>query len=124
MTHSFQNEYGEGWIADGILHFVYNSGVIIDLKAAKKIVSDRAQLQHGVSYPLFTDIRGVKFFEKEARDYFANEGCVGITREAFVVNTAASKVMGDFYLTINKPVVSSKMFTVTEDALKYLKRFS
>jgi hypothetical protein len=117
------NEYGRCWVDNGILTFVYKPDVVIDLDAAKKIVAERTRFQQGILYPLLADIRGVKFFEKLARDYFATVGALHVNAVAFLVDSDSSKVMGEFYISVNKPKVPTKMFVDEHEALKFLGEF-
>lgn len=43
--------------------------------------------------------------------------------DAFVINSMAQKLIGNFYLTFHKPVKPTKLFNKLEDAEKWLKTF-
>jgi hypothetical protein len=74
-AHDFyENNYARFWISDGILFFEYKPNTIIDLMAAKRIVSDRVRFQNEKSFPIFCDVRGVIDTEKAGRDYLAQSG--------------------------------------------------
>jgi hypothetical protein len=120
---SFENEYAKCWIKEGILFFAYKEGVRIDINAAKKIIEARAQFQNDRYYPLLTDIRGVSYFEKPARDYFATEGTRLIRSTAILVGSPMSVLIARFYLSINKPAIPTQIFTNRDEALKYLSAF-
>jgi hypothetical protein len=120
---SFENAYAKCWVEDGILFFVYKEGVTVDLNAAKSIIAERTHFQNKKSYPLITDIRGVSFFAKSARDYFANEGTYLIKCVAVIVGTPVSKLIANFYISASKPVIPTKIFTDKKAALQYVKPF-
>jgi hypothetical protein len=120
---SFENEYAKFWIEAGIVFFVYKPNTSIDLAAAKKIVNDRIDFQQQVDYPIFCDIRSMKNADKAARDFLAKEGSSYTKGVAVIVDSPMTKIIGNFYLGLNKPTSPTKMFTEREDALEYLKQF-
>jgi hypothetical protein len=122
-TSVLENEYGKSWVEDGILFFVYKEGVTIDLAAAKKIIEERIAFQREVAYPLLTDITGVRHFEQPARNFFATEGTKLIKCVAVIANSLSSKLKGEFYASVNKPLVPTRVFVDRDSALEYLKEF-
>jgi hypothetical protein len=116
----FENDFAEFWIEDGILYFIYKQGVKIDLQAAKTIVADRIMLQNGRSYPVFCDMRGIKDSDKAARDYLAKEGSTLVKAVGVFIESPVTKIMGNFYLSINQPITPTRMFTDRSQALEYL----
>src|SRR5687767_2082585 len=113
---SFENEYAKFWIEAGIVFFVYKPNTSIDLAAAKKIVNDRINFQQQVDYPIFCDIRSMKNADKAARDFLAKEGSSYTKGVAVMVDSPMTKIIGNFYLGLNKPTSPTKMFTEREDA--------
>jgi hypothetical protein len=105
------------------LFFQYHEGVSIDLRAAKQIVEERTRFLNHKYYPLVTDIRGVRYFEKSARDYFALEGTHLIKCAAVLVESPISKLMAKFYISVNKPVLPTRIFTDMDDALEFARHF-
>jgi len=121
-AHVVESSYGTTWIEDGVLFYVYKSNVIIDLKAAKEIIAERTRLLQGEKRPLLTDIRGVRYFDKEARDFFARAS--GLVKcNAVLADSPASRLITDFYISVNKPVTPIKIFTDREEAIRYLQSF-
>lgn len=114
------NDYARFYINNGILHFIYHADIEIDVDAAKIIVHDRVKLQDNVSFPVLCDIRGLKSVNKTARDYLAKEGSVLTERVGLIVSSPAQKIMTNFYLMVNKPVVPTKVFISEEEAFQYL----
>jgi hypothetical protein len=119
----FENDFAQFWIEEGIVFFVYKPNTSIDLDAAKKIVNDRIEFQKRIEYPIFCDIRSMKNADKAARDYLAKEGSSYTKGVAVIVDSPMTKIIGNFYLGLNKPVAPTKMFTAKEEALAFLKQF-
>ena len=120
---SFENEYANFWIEAGIVFFVYKPNTSIDLAAAKKIVNDRITFQKHIDYPIYCDIRSMKNADKAGRDFLAKEGSSYTKGVAVIVDSPMTKIIGNFYLGLNKPTTPTKMFTEREDALEYLRQF-
>lgn len=118
-----ENEYAEFHIKDGILYYRYKPADNIDLEAAKIIVRDRLQVQNGRSYPALCYLEAVKNIEKDARDYLAVEGSQLLKAVSIIVASTAKIIMTNFYLSVNKPLVPTKMFSNEKDAKEYLKQF-
>ncbi len=56
----------------------------------------------------------------EARAYMAKEGYEGLEKLAMITNSTMLTVIGNLYITMNKPVKPTGLFSNKEDALKWL----
>lgn len=121
--NEIENDYARFYIKGEILYFVYKDKVNIDLEAAKLIVSDRIKLQQDKSLPVICYVNSLSGSDKPARDYLAKEGSQLTKAVALVVNSPAIKVITNFYLLVNKPLVPTKVFINEEEAISYLKTF-
>jgi hypothetical protein len=119
----FENEYASFWIEAGIVYFVYKPNTVVSIEAARKIVEDRVRFQDREDFPIYCDIRGMKSADKEARNYLAKEGSSYTRAVAVVVDSPMSKIIGNIYLGLNKPITPSRLFTDEKDAVEYLKQF-
>ena len=73
------------------------------------------------------DVRSTQVTEiaKEARDYFANERTAAIQRAtALLTNSPVSRVIGNFFMGLNKPISPTKLFTDPQRAIEWLQPFS
>ena len=71
------------------------------------------------------DMTAVTEISKEARDYFANERTVSIQRAtALLVNSPVSRLIGNFFLGLNKPISPTRLFTDPKAAIRWLHTFS
>jgi len=123
MEDYFENEFALFWISGSILFFEYKPGVVINLVAAQRIVTDRMQMQKEKSYPVLCDVRGIADSDKAARDYLAQHGSVLTKAVSILVYQKVSIVMISFYLKICKPQVPTKVFSDKPAALEFLKAF-
>lgn len=123
MDDYFENEFALFWISGNILFFEYKPGVVINLVAAQRIVSDRIQMQKEKAYPVLCDVRGIADSDKAARDFLAQHGSVLTKAVSILVYQTVSIVMMSFYLKICKPQVPTKVFSDEAKALEFLKAF-
>jgi len=71
------------------------------------------------------DMTTVTEIAKEARDYFANERTSSIQRAtALLINSPVSRIIGNFFMGLNKPISPTKLFTDPQEAIKWLQTFS
>ena len=119
----FENDFAQFWISDGILFFKYKPNTVIDIKVAKRVVTDRIHFQNEKAYPILCDIRGIVDTEKEGRDYLAQSGSILAQAVGLIVHERVMLTISTFYLEISKPSVPTQIFTKEEDALVYLKGF-
>jgi hypothetical protein len=118
-----ENAYVRIWKEDGILVVVYKKNTVIGLEVAKEITTFCKNYSGDVSYPVLSYIQYIKVISKEAREYFAcKEACEKIIKGAVIVDSGFSRILGNIFLTIDKPAVPSKMFTNKEEAIKWLKK--
>ena len=75
-------------------------------------------------FPLLIDARPIKYMSREARKHFStNDRETVINSFAVMVKSPLSKVIGNFFMGINKPEVPARLFDKEEDALNWLKKF-
>ncbi len=101
----------------------YKPDTSLDLIAAKTIIQEAADLSGDKVYPALTDIREMPPHSKDVREYFANEGSYNASANAIVVSSSLSKVLANFFLTLNKPVVPTRIFTDPVKAARWLEMF-
>lgn len=117
------NDHFEMWIEEGILHVVVlTDSFTLDL--AEECVRERMRITQGKSYPMLSDSRNVVNFEKEARKYLAlNDNVANLNAGAILIKNQLQKILGNFFLLINKPDVPARLFTDKEEALAWLGHF-
>jgi hypothetical protein len=62
---------------------------------------------------------------RDAREYFSTRGRdTKINSMAVLIKSPISRVVGNFFLGINKPAVPTRLFDNEADALEWLKKFA
>jgi hypothetical protein len=75
-------------------------------------------------FPLLIDARGIKSITRDARNFFTTNGRKTNTLAfAIIIDSSVSKVVGNFFLGINKPAVPTKLFSDETHALEWLYKF-
>lgn len=83
-----------------------------------------SQTSQGKIRPMFADIRSVKTVGVEERRFYARiETKDLINAVALLVNSPISRVVGSFFLGLNRLPVPIKIFTSEGQALEWLKGF-
>lgn len=123
VTIKAENEWVWMEIRGHYFYTCYKPGKILDLPAAQKIISDATELSKDKIYPALTDIRDMPTHAKDVRNYFANEGSHNASANAIIVSSTVSKMLANFFLTLNKPIVPTRIFTDSAKAVKWLEMF-
>lgn len=73
-------------------------------------------------FPILIDARGIKSMTREAREHFSTRGRDSKTNAfGIVIKSPLSRVVGNFFLGLNKPAVPTKLFDNESDAIEWLK---
>lgn len=116
----FKNEFVEQWLEDGVVFSIYTKKPL-NIVAAKEIVQERYKLVKGKSHPTLVDYTAGMSADKESRDYLAGEnGIKYVSAGAIVIKNHIQKLLGNAFLTINRPKVPARLFTSRDEALKWL----
>ncbi|TND07852.1 MAG: hypothetical protein FD123_2842 [Bacteroidetes bacterium] len=108
---------------EGYLLSKVRSGAEIGLAEAKENSAIVSGLSAGDIYPILVDIRTIKSISKEARDHFAmRDREPGVSAIAMLVASPVSRIIGNFFLGLNRPAVPTRMFSSNEDALNWIKK--
>jgi hypothetical protein len=81
-------------------------------------------LSKGKSFPLLIDSRNIRSISKDARDFFSmnnRDSC--IVAFGIIIDSPLSRIIGNFFMGLNKPRVPARLFTDEKEALEWLKEF-
>lgn len=98
---------------------------LIDLATAKQGIKYRLECTNYTDYPVLIDIRAVNTITKDARVFLGTEEAAeGIIAGALQIDSPIGKVLGNFFLSINKPLRPTKLFTDAVKAKDWLAKFA
>jgi hypothetical protein len=67
------------------------------------------------------DIRDMLFIDTKTRDYAAAQYRAHVAGQAILIDSRISSYFANIFLKFSKPKVPTKLFTVEEEAIKWLK---
>ena len=112
------------WLGDdGICYTVVRPNVSIVLKDALENSVSIKEISGDTIYPLLVNLKEINSISKEARDHFSmQDRTPGVSAIAMLIRSPVSRVIGNFFLGINKSAVPTKLFTVESEAVTWLKQ--
>ena len=116
------------WDSDNEIVWCELFGNQTTVELAKENVDAQERLRDSMNKAktrVLIDMTSVTEISKEARDYFANERTASIQRAtALLIGSPVSRVIGNFFLGLNKPVSPTRLFTDPHKAIQWLHTFS
>jgi hypothetical protein len=112
------------WMAaDGICRTVTKPGARVEIKQARENSEAVNSFYNGKKFPLLVDARHIHSMSREARGFLStNNRESGISCFALIVQSPLSRMIGNFFMGINKPVIPARLFDSEEAALEWLKQ--
>lgn len=93
----------------------------VDLSVAEAAVEYRLKHFGNKDYMLLINMANVKHVTKEAREYLASEkGCNKVKCCAILISSEVTKIIANFFIRINKPLVPTSTFTSEDKARQWL----
>jgi hypothetical protein len=113
------------WMGDdGIARTQVKAGSEVVLEDARENSRIVNALNGPERYPLLIDTREIKSITKEARDHFSLRGRESrVICFAILVDSPLSRIIGNFFMGLNKPRVPARLFTDLEQALAWCRNF-
>ena len=109
-------------IEPGLIENYIKPGVNIDVADAWEIKKSNLELSIGNNYAVLVFSGHLSSVSKGAREVVASRQFVGKTiAKALLVDSLGHRIVGNFYLTVNKPLITTKIFTDRETALNWLR---
>ena len=120
--NSITTEFTKLWLReDGILQTACEENTKMTLDEATNLTQAHIEITNGTPTLLLCDITDVVDMPKSCRDYFAGKAhCDTFTACALITNSIISKVIGNFFLGLNKPLKPTKLFSSENEALSWL----
>jgi hypothetical protein len=113
------------WMGDdGICRTKTKPDAVVNLKEAVENSMAVDSFYEGKKFPILIDARQVKSMAKEARAHFSTNGRkTNINAMAIMVKSPLSRVIGNFFMGLNKPPVPAKLFDDESEAVIWCKQF-
>ncbi len=110
--------------SSGIAKCYVHKDYFLELEDARENVEVVKKLGNGKLIPVLVDIREAKGGSKECRAYFASEEAAKIQSAcALLVASPLSRLIGNFFIGLNKTKFPTKLFSDEDEAMDWLKKF-
>ncbi|MCC6751370.1 MAG: STAS/SEC14 domain-containing protein [Deltaproteobacteria bacterium] len=94
------------------------------LEHARENIAVCAKFANGRRRPVLVDIRSLTAIDGDARRYYAGDEAAQVESAiALLVGSPVSRMVGNFFLSINRPQVPVRLFTIEGEALAWLRGF-
>lgn len=108
----------------GIAKCYVHKDYFLVLEDARENLETVRQFGNGKLVPVLVDIRDAKGASKECRAYFASEEAAKIQSAcALLVASPLSRLIGNFFIGLNKTKFPTKLFSNEAEAMDWLKNF-
>ena len=113
------------WLGeDGIIRGVITSTEEHTLQFAKENSEVVKKISCDKGRPLFMDIRNCKSIAHDARTHYArSEAGKNLTACGILIGSPVGRMIGNFFLRINKPIYPTKLFNSENEAIEWLRRY-
>lgn len=110
--------------SDGIVLVTITSNEDVETKDVVEIVSALEEIGKGKKFPLLIVTQKYTLPSPEARAYIATpESDPFASAEAYVIQSFSQKLVGNVYISFNKPARPTRIFNSEAKAIEWLKTF-
>lgn len=109
--------------ADGILVYRPRKNLVIDLEKAELVLTcGMNMVNHPV--PVLVHMKDIRRVSRDARALFASEKYTQLAAQsALLVSSPVNRVIGNFFIGLNKPFYPLRLFEDESAALAWLQEF-
>lgn len=116
--------YLQLYIKNGILVGHYREKVHINLAMAHDIVRSRQAFTKGKAYTTMIIGHGIVSMNKPAREYLSSAPATeGLIATAIVVDSEFHRIVGNFFISVNRTPMPVRIFRDMTRAEKWLQKF-
>lgn len=106
---------------DNILYTDCFPNTTMTLEDGKESTRISAEIVNYQPVPLLCDLTNVVKMSQDCRQHFAGpEHAETFSKAALIVTSPISRIIGNFFLGLNKPLKPTRLFTNKEDGLEWL----
>jgi len=122
VGHRYSIEKAEAFRLEGIIiENILKEKTVLEPADVRAIKEMNLRLCEGKYYALLVDPKAGSTITDEARALLASKEMADLNiAKAILIYTKKQKILGNIYLSINKPHVNTRLFTDRDKALKWL----
>ncbi|MHC1704691.1 MAG: hypothetical protein AB9846_12355 [Tenuifilaceae bacterium] len=106
---------------DQIYKYIAINNCTIDLETLKKMTEIGDSWNGTRLCANLVDVRNMLFIDSKTREYAAAQFRPHVAGQAILISSQVSSYFANIFLKFSKPKVPTRIFTVEEEALKWLK---
>lgn len=100
----------------------FNSGENIEVEDFYELSRVNYHLVKSKPYTVLATAEELTSFSAEARELVASEKFAGVAiAKALLISGLSQRIVGNFYIRVNKPHIKTKLFTDREEAISWLR---
>jgi hypothetical protein len=106
----------------GIIEIIFTGHETIDVEDIKELRRVNLKLTEEKPYTVLVEAEQLATFTREVRELLASKEFMGRTyAKALVFDGLAQRLMGNFYLHVNKPHIKTRLFNDRNKAIEWLR---
>lgn len=106
---------------DGSVVLRFRPESLATLEAVREVVQAHVAAARGAKRLTLADVSGLKFADLEARKLAAGPEVAAVTsRMALLVGNPVSRILGNFFLRVSRPLYPTRIFTDEASARRWL----
>jgi hypothetical protein len=110
--------------ADGIFHITFDPGAQETLADAQEAMRAHTLLRAGRPCAVFVDMRQLKSQDRDARQFYGSPDIASAAPAvALLVGSRVSQLIANFFVSVTKTSVPTRLFTDEAEALAWLRGF-
>ena len=107
-------------LKNGVVVIEIDDYVTVEVDDIREIVRMQGELTGHKKLPVVTAPSEFTSISKEARHFMSgNDAAKYTSADAFIIRSLAQKILADFYLRFQNPVVPTKVFRNKEEAIEW-----
>ena len=125
MSQTLKTRTHEGFLGeDGIIYVKAYDNLTHNIQDGIAVSGIYQKLSEGKKRPVVCDMSQIKGIDRECREYYAGEEHnAEYIAIALVVKSKISRVIGNFFLGINKPINPTTLVDSVEDGVTWANKF-
>jgi hypothetical protein len=109
---------------DGILYAELYPGAAMTLEDAELSLAAIPRSADGSKHLVLVDLRNLKAMTREAREFYASDKAAQrVAAAALLVASPISRVIGSFFIGLNKTRMPLRLFTSEKEAISWLRGY-
>lgn len=109
-------------LEEGIVENAFKGGEPIEVEDFYELREANLKLMEKKPYTVLVTAEELTSFTKEARELIASKRFSGITiAKALLISGLGQRIIGNFYMRVNKPYIKTRLFTDRQKAMEWLR---